>query len=69
MKFSIREHCIPASDELSRIRKISEIPKELEGMEEKTAGGIVAKLKAVLESDFFQTLPMYATIKSGVSES
>lgn len=32
---SIRKHCIPCSDFLSRLRKVEQIPDELESMEEK----------------------------------
>lgn len=65
MSISIREHCIPAYDELSRLRSVLEIPSDLDSMEEKTAGGIVKKVKAVLDSDYFKSLPNTKVIKSG----
>ena len=39
MAISIREHCVPAYDILSRLRKVAPIPPELDGMEQKTGGG------------------------------
>lgn len=65
MAISIREHCIPASDVLSRLRKVEPIPAELDGMEEKTAGGIVKKIKAVVDSPYFKGLPNSKKIQSG----
>lgn len=65
MAISIREHCIPAYDELSRLRKVSPIPAELDGLEEKTGGGIVKKIKAVVDSPYFKGLPNSKTIQSG----
>ena len=63
--YSIREHCIPAYDEMSRMRSVQPFPAELEAMEERTAGGTIAKLKAVIESDYFRSLPETAVIQSG----
>lgn len=64
-----REHCIPAYDELVRVRRVSPIPAEIEEMEEKTAGGIVRKVRAVVESEYFEQLPPTAVIKSGAIEN
>ena len=44
MTISIRAHCIPAYDILSNLRKVLEIPPEIDSMEEKTAGGIVKSI-------------------------
>ena len=62
---SIRQHCIPAYDELSRLRSVEEIPSDIESMEEKTAVGIVHKVRAVLESEYFNSLPETKVIESG----
>jgi len=62
---SIRAHCIPAYDELSRMRKVKPIPTELDSLEEKTAGGIVLKIKKVIDSEYFASLPNTAIIESG----
>lgn len=62
---SARQHCIPAYDELSSIRQVQAMPDHLEEMEEKTARGIIQKLKAVTDSDYFKSLPGTAVIKSG----
>lgn len=62
---TIRQHCIPAYDELSRMRSVAPIPQYLESMEEKTAGGIVLKLRTVTESEYFKNLPDFEVITSG----
>jgi hypothetical protein len=62
---SIRAHCIPAYDELSRMRNVKPIPTELDSLEEKTAGGIVLKIKKVIDSEYFASLPNTAIIESG----
>lgn len=62
---SIREHCVPCSDFLWRLRKVERIPNELESMEEKTAGGIVNKCWKIINSKYFNNLPETAIIKSG----
>ena len=67
MAISIREHCIPASDFLSRLRNVAPIPSELDSMEQKTGGGIIKKIKAVVESPYFKALPKSATIRSGAN--
>lgn len=41
----------------------------LEEMEEKTAGGIIKKFKAVIESDYFAELPSTAIITKGIIEN
>ena len=69
MAISIREHCIAAYDELSRLRRVEPIPAELDGMEEKTAGGIVKKIKAVIDSPYFRGLPDSKTIQSGANSN
>ena len=69
MAISIRNHCIPAHDELHRLRQVQEIPQDLDAMEEKTAGGIVKKIKAVLDSEYFKNLPESQVIKSGGNDS
>ena len=69
MAISIREHCIPAYDELSRLRRVSPIPAELDDMEEKTAGGIVKKIKAVVNSPYFKGLPNSKIIVSGAVQN
>jgi hypothetical protein len=66
---SIREHCIPAYDELYRMNEVYPFPEELSQMEQKTAGGIIAKLEAVYKSNYFKNLPSFATIKSGGNQS
>lgn len=66
---TIRNHCIPAYDELSRLRKVAEIPKAIEDMEEKTAGGIIRKIKAVLDSEYFKSLPNSKTIQAGANKN
>lgn len=38
-------------------------------MEEGTAGGIIAKLKAVIESEYFNDLPDQSIIKSGMVDN
>lgn len=65
MAISIREHCIPAYDILSRLRNVAPIPSELDSMEQKTGGGIIKKIKAVVESPYFKALPNSAIIESG----
>jgi hypothetical protein len=65
MGISIRSHCIPCFDELSRLRKVAPIPVDLDSMEEETGGGIIKKFKAVVDSDYFKKLPSSATIESG----
>lgn len=62
-QISIREHCIPAYDILSRLATIKPLPKTLAAMEDKTAGGLLKKLKAVVLSNYFALLPAEATIK------
>ena len=64
---SARQHCIPAYDEPCRLRQVAQIPDYLEEMEEKTAGGIILKIKTVVESDYFKNLPENAVIKSGIN--
>lgn len=66
---SIREHCIPAYDNLRRMERVSPMPKYLSEMEEGTAGGIIAKLKAVIESEYFNDLPDQSIIKSGMVDN
>ncbi len=62
---TIRQHCIPAYDELSRMRRVAPIPQHLENMEEKPAGGIILKLRTVTESAYFQSLPDRKVVVSG----
>lgn len=62
---TIRAHCIPSYDELCRMRKVSPIPQELDSLEEETAGGIITKLKTIVDSDYFANLPNTAIIQSG----
>lgn len=64
---SIRAHCIPAYDWLSRMETVSPLPPEIKNMEDKTGGGILKKLKAAIESDYFKSLPSVAYIKSGAN--
>lgn len=64
-KISIRQHCIPAYDWISRINKVSPIPPDLQDLEEKTAGGIIHKVRAILLSPYFETLPHNTIIVSG----
>ena len=69
---SIRAHCIPCYDELSRIQSVAsqcniELCPEFE-MEQKTAGDIVKKLHSVVNTEWFRQLPSYATITSGAVE-
>lgn len=66
---SIRNHCIPCSDELARMRKVKEIPSELDCIEQSTAGGIVKKFKEIVDSDYFASLPNSAIIVSGAIQS
>ncbi len=66
---TIRQHCIPAYNELSKMRDVAPIPEYLESMEEKTAGGIVLKLRTVTESDYFKNLPDQKTIVSGGNQN
>lgn len=66
---TIRQHCIPAYDELSRIRDVAPMPEYLESMEEKTAGGIVLKLRTVTESEYFKNLPDQKIIVSGGNQN
>ena len=66
---SIREHCIPAYDNLRRMERVAKMPKYLSEMEEGTAGGIIAKLKAVIESNYFDGLPDQSIIKSGMVDN
>ena len=70
-QISIRNHCIPipAYDILSRIKTIQKMPSNLDILEEKTAGGIITKLKAVIESSFFENLPDSIIIKSGYNSN
>ncbi len=65
MAIQIRQHCIPAYDELSRLREVAPIPNEIDDMEQDTAGGIVKKVKAVLDSEYFKSLPSSKVIQSG----
>lgn len=65
MAISIREHCIPAYDELARINRVQQLPEHIAQMEQETAGGIVWKIKAVLDSAYFKQLPESKTIVSG----
>ena len=65
MTISIRAHCIPAYDILSNLRKVLEIPPEIDSMEEKTAGGIVKKIHRVLNSKYWANLPNEKIIQSG----
>ena len=67
MAISIREHCIPAYDILSRLRKVAPIPPELDGMGQKTGGGIIRKIIAVASSPYFKALPNSAIIRSGAN--
>lgn len=67
MPISIREHCIPSYDALARLRRVAPIPAELDSMEEKTAGGIVNKVWAVVNSDYFKSLPASKVIQSGAT--
>lgn len=69
MGISIREHCIPASDEIVRIGRVKELPSELQEMEQVTAGGVIKKLNAIVNSDYFNSLPEYATIVSGMDNN
>lgn len=69
MTISIRNHCIPAHDELHRLRQVQDIPHDLDAMEEKTAGGIVKKIKAVLDSEYFKNLPYSKFIQSGGNDT
>jgi len=62
---SIREHCIPAYDEISRMNSVEQMPEHLDQMEQETAGGIVKKVKAIIDSDYFKALPTSKIIKSG----
>ena len=66
---SIREFCIPAYDWLCRIRRVQSLPQQLEMLEEKTAGGICSKVKQVLESEYFMSLPNVDYIKSGMVDN
>ena len=69
MAISIRNHRIPAYDELHRLRQVQEIPQDIDVMEEKTAGGIVKKIKAVLDSVYFKNLPYSKFIQSGGNDT
>ena len=64
MSISIRNHCIACYDEISRINKVSLIPDHLAKLDETKAGGIICKLKSIIESDFFKSLPDTAIIVS-----
>jgi len=66
---TIRKHCIPAYDELSRMRSVQAIPEYLESMEEVTAKGIVLKLHTVTESEYFKSLPDQKVIVSGGNQN
>ena len=63
--YSIRNHCIPAYDILCRLRRVLEIPQELDNLEEKTAGGIVSKIFTIRNSGYWLNLPESKVIKSG----
>lgn len=66
---SIRQHCIPAYNELRHMEAIKPLPVELSQMDEKTAGGIIKKLFAVINSEYFMSLPETAIIQSGGNTS
>ena len=69
MAISIREHCIPAYDILSRLRKVAPIPPELDGMGQTPGGGIIREIIAVASSPYFKALPNSAIIQSGADRA
>lgn len=49
--------CVWAYDVISELDKVKPIPAYLRSMEQKTAGGIMRKLQAIINSEYFKSLP------------
>jgi len=56
-------------DEISRVKSVAPFPPEISEMEQRTEGGLLLKLAAILASDYLKQLPKTATIKSGANNS
>lgn len=65
---SVREHCIPASDIICQLDQVCPLPPGVRAMDSTTAGGLLRKLEAIVYSEYFNSLPETATIKSGAVE-
>lgn len=67
---SIRAHCIPSYDFISKVQKVSDIvgeqiPEEISSLEQETAGGICRKAIKLANSEFYKSLPYCQNIVSG----
>lgn len=71
MAIQVLRHCRQCYDELYKLRQVSPIPIPncLDSMEQETAGGIIKKLKAVIESSYFESLPASKIISTGGNAS